>query len=64
MDGTSDFRFSRTLCEKSPMSLVTVMVSAVLLVTLIHNGHALADGCPVPNFAAPRMFASVADPEG
>ncbi len=55
MNGTSDFRFSRKLREKSPVSLVTVVVSAVLLVTLIHNGRALAGGCPVPSFAEPGL---------
>jgi len=42
--------------ESSP-SLVTLMVSAVLLLVLHQNEPALAaDGCPTPGFTAARTF--------
>src|SRR5439155_1252874 len=57
MSGGSVFRFARRRCVESSPSLVTLMVSAVLLLVLHQNEPALAaDGCPTPGFTAARTF--------
>src|SRR5438128_89154 len=41
---------------KSSVLHLNVMASAILWTNLFHYEGALADGCPVPSFAAARMF--------
>jgi hypothetical protein len=53
MKGKRVFGFSRTMFVKSPLSLATVTVAAVLSSIMLRNDPALAaDGCPAPSFAA------------
>ncbi len=53
MKGKGVFGSSRTMFVKSPVSLATVRVAAVLQLVLLQNEPALAaDFCPAPSFAA------------
>ncbi len=57
MNGKGVFVFSRAMFVKSPRSMATVVVMAVLLSGLFHDEPALAaDGCPTPSFAAPIVY--------
>jgi len=57
MNGESASRFARTVCLKSPVSVVTVMVLGGLLSATLRNESAFAsEGCPAPSFAAIREF--------
>src|SRR5690242_435669 len=49
---------SLSLRLPSPPSLATVMTSVVLLFFLFCDRVALADGCDIPAFAAPRTFSA------
>src|SRR2546429_398815 len=48
---------------RTSISSARIATSAVLLSILFHRGSILADGCPVPSFAAARTFAAGQGPE-
>src|SRR2546429_1445083 len=52
------FCFSQMTVVKSPLSLATVIVSAVVLSFLLHTDLAQADGSHAPSFAAPLNFSA------